>query len=396
MVNKKVEGYWICSHCGTKDIGGLTKTCPNCGQPQAKGLKFYVKSGTKKYLDSEISENYGKGADWVCPYCGSYNRYNAINCKNCGAEKASAEIDYFGKPVKINTENTNENPNSGEHIIINETFQPETYEVKELQSPCNKDESSDRLYNIKNNHDKNTSAYSTFQSFLKNINLSDVLGLFGIGITLITVIMLLISIFTPKTFDAWVSDKTWSRSINIQELRTLKESDWSVPYGGRIYDEKQEIRDYDHIVDHYDTIEHQESKEEFDYYEYSYIDNGDGTFDEIKEPIYKTVYYKTYETVPVYVDIPIYDTKYYYEIDRWCYDRTEKATGNLDNPYWPEFSLDHNEREAEKSEKYTIYFETRKEKTYSINVSYQEWLEYNMNEEYNITVVAGIVTKIEP
>jgi len=100
--------------------------------------------------------------------------------------------------------------------------------------------------------------------------------------------------------------------------------------------------------------------------------------------------------VPVYVDVPIYDTKYYYKIDKWCYNRTESSSGETDDPYWPEFNLSAKERESGRNETYTIYFETKEKKTYSKNVSYDEWKEFNLGEKYHITVVAGIVTEIEP
>lgn len=137
------------------------------------------------------------------------------------------------------------------------------------------------------------------------------------------------------------------------------------------------------------------SRNEFDHYDYKYTDNGDGTFDEKKVAVYKTVYDTEYRKVPVWDDIPIYDIKYYYEIDRWCYDRTEKASGKTDTPYWPEFTLRSKEREYGKSETYTVYFKTE-EKTYSKNFSYEEWKSYQLGNRVNITVVAGIVTEVEP
>lgn len=89
------------------------------GHLQSKGLKFEVKGGPKKYLDPKTAENYGKGADWVCAYCGSYNRYNNESCQNCGAKKAESENDYFGK--SITTERSS--------------------------SPCNKEEADDNFIN---------------------------------------------------------------------------------------------------------------------------------------------------------------------------------------------------------------------------------------------------------
>ena len=376
MARRRIEGYWTCSYCGTKGIGGLTKTCPNCGHPQSKGLKFELDSGSKKYLEPEIAENYGKGADWVCSYCGSYNRYNDESCKNCGAEKVEAEGDYFGNSI-----------------------------TEQSSSPCNKEESGDDFYQHNNdtvqntnynNYDVDKSSSNTKLSFMRNISLKAVLGILGGTTAIIAIIMLLISIFTPKMYDVELSNKSWDRIITIQELRTFDENDWDVPAGGRVYDERQEIRDYDHVIDHYDIEEHQVPRKEIDHYDYKYYDNGDGTFDEEEIPVYTTVYDIEYEEVPVYVDVPIYDTKYYYKIDKWCYNRTESSSGETDDPYWPEFNLSAKERESGRNETYTIYFETKEKKTYSKNVSYDEWKEFNLGEKYHITVVAGIVTEIEP
>lgn len=377
MAKRKVEGYWTCSYCGTKDIGGLTKICPNCGNPQSKGLKFYLKEGSKKYLDSKIAKDYGKGADWVCAYCESFNRYSNKICKNCGAQRAEAESDYFGKKQTS----------------------------KQSSPPCKKEEVSDNSYqeynymnqNVNhNNYDKEKRYSNKAQNFFGNINLKVLFGLLGGATAIIAVIMLLISIFTPKEYDVQLTNKTWNRSISIQKLITVDENDWSVPPGGRIYDEKQEIRDYDHVIDHYKTKEYKVSRKEIDHYEYKYSDNGDGTFDEEKVPVYKTVYDTEYKKVPVYKDVPIYDTKYYYKIDKWFHNRTESSSGKIDEPYWPEFELGYKEKESGRSETYTIYFETEEKKTFSKNVSYEKWQAYSLGEKYHITVVAGIVTEVEP
>lgn len=58
----------------------------------------------KTYLDSETAKNYGKGADWVCAYCGSYNRYNSSICKRCGAQKSSSEENPYGGRVYFSQE----------------------------------------------------------------------------------------------------------------------------------------------------------------------------------------------------------------------------------------------------------------------------------------------------
>lgn len=389
MSGKKIEGYWDCTHCGTKGIGGLTKTCPHCGNPQAKNLKFYVKPGAKMYLEPEVANDYGKGADWVCAYCGSFNRYNATVCKNCGAGKVEAEEDYFGKKV---------------NFTPSEDYTSEYYETAdEPHSPPYEQENKgdkERVYEDVNNYttldtEKDDTSLPEVRSFFSNINFKAVLSIAGGIIGIIALIMLFVSIFTPKEYSAQISDKTWNRSVTIQELRTLKEDDWDVPEGGRIYDSRREIRDYDHVIVDYEIEEYQVPRDELDHYDYEYTDNGDGTFDEEKVPVYKTVYDTEYRKIPIWDDIPIYDIKYYYEIDRWCYDRTEKSSGKTEKPYWPEFILASKERESGKSETYTVYFKVE-DKTYSKSFPYEEWNSYQLGTKVKITVVAGIVTEVEP
>lgn len=209
--------------------------------------------------------------------------------------------------------------------------------------------------------------------------------------------MLFVSIFTPKNYDAQISDKTWERIITVQELKTFKEDDWSVPTGGRVYDERKEIRSYDNIIIGYETVEREVPREVFDHYDYDYEDNGDGTFTEITIPVYVTVYETVKEEVPIWGKLPVYDIKYYYEIDRWTYKRTEESSGKTDEPYWPEFNLANKERESGRNETYTVYFKVdEEEKTFSKKISYEEWKAYKLKAKVKITVVAGVITEVVP
>lgn len=429
-MGRKVEGYWDCQYCGTKEIGGLTKICPNCGKPQSKGVKFYLKSGPKRYLDSEVAKDYGKGADWVCPSCGSYNRYNDTTCKNCGTSRKEAKEDYFGNPINSSSE-SNDEDNSESNTeseknhepVSKPSYEKPSYDFGIEGSSFSNHEKSDTestyisepiFEKANNNFEKSSDDFSKANALTKisdifseigdalsYVDLSKVL-LVGGGIAgVVAVIVLLVSIFTPKTYSAKITAKSWERSITVEELRTFDENGWYIPDGARVYDSREEIRYYDQVVDHYETRSYQVSRQEFDHYEYEYRDNGDGTFDEVSVPVYKTVYDTEYEQVPIYVDVPVYDTKYYYEIDRWCYKRTETASGtDKDEVCWPDVEYNSLERKGNTSEVYKIDLKTintkdTKTKSYSKNLSYDDWKAYDEGMIVTITVVAGIVTKVE-
>ncbi len=57
-------------------------------------------------------------------------------------------------------------------------------------------------------------------------------------------------------------------------------------------------------------------------------DMGNGKFEitEEKVPVYKTVTHKEKRQKPVYVDVPIYRTKYYYKLERWKPNRSVDTT----------------------------------------------------------------------
>ena len=84
-------GYWDCPYCSTKHIEGMRRECPSCGKPRGQEVKFYMDG--VRYLSEEESQTKGKGADWMCEYCGGYNSALDTVCVSCGAERSGK--DYF-------------------------------------------------------------------------------------------------------------------------------------------------------------------------------------------------------------------------------------------------------------------------------------------------------------
>ena len=218
----------------------------------------------------------------------------------------------------------------------------------------------------------------------------------------IAVIAGIIALAAPRSHEAIVNEKSWERSVEIEEYRTVEESSWdSIPSGGRLIDTKNEIRSYNTVLSHYETKTREISEQVLDGYdvEYYYEDNGDGTFTEHSRevPRYRTEYHtETYEE-PVYVSVPVYDTKYYYEIERWVHDRTEESSGVNVEPYWPEYTLDDDERAGTQKSEYIIAFYVEKKDTsykYSCG-SFDEFQSYDLKDKVSITVTAGNVTEIQ-
>lgn len=357
MTNKIVEGLWDCPYCGADKIGGLRKYCPSCGHPQSEDTTFYV-GEEKNYLTEEEINAVGNAPDWKCEYCTSLNNAKFKFCKNCGAERTEENKDY--------------------------------YQLRGEEAPSLEKEVEKRA--LKDLPLKSTKKMDAKK--LKKYILPIVCAVALIGG--------LIALLAPRSHDAIVNEKAWERSVVIEEYRTVEESCWdSVPSGGRLLHTKNEIRSYAQVISHYETKTREISEQVLDGYDIEtyYEDNGNGTFTEHTRevPRYRTEYYtETYEE-PVYVSVPIYDTKYYYEIERWVYDRTEESSGVNDEPYWPEYTLDDNEQVDTEEGIYTIeFYAETKDKAYDYTCeSLEEFESYDLNDKVSITVTAGAVTEIE-
>ncbi|MDO5154862.1 MAG: hypothetical protein Q4D51_02755 [Eubacteriales bacterium] len=352
-----VEGLWDCPYCNQKGIGGLKKQCPGCGHPQDEGTKFYL-GEQKNYLDAKVAQNYGKGADWTCSFCGGLNRYHVGECVNCGAPKESKSGDYFDNPKKM-------------------AEQKQSSTLSPKYSPASSVKTQDKERGMRE-------SLRTRKRFA---------WIAALLIALMTIIL------WPKNTAATLQDKSWSREIQIEAYKTVKESDWAVPAGGREYDHKKEIHHYDHVIDHYEDVSVQKSRDVLDGYDThtNYIDNGDGTFKEetVQTPRYRTEYYTETERQPVYKDVPIYKTKYYYEIEKWIYDHSVKTDGKKEDPYWGDVVLADQEREGERIEKYVVTFVTKKNKVYNKDVSLEEWQKFELGEKRKIVVQMGKIKKIK-
>lgn len=125
-----------------------------------------------------------------------------------------------------------------------------------------------------------------------------------------------------------------------------------MPPGGRAYSEQTELKGYVSVIDHYRTVTETKSRQVIDHYEtnYTYSDNGNGTFTEhsSQTPVYRTEYYEETHEEPVYRQDPVYATKYYYEIERWLNSgRNYPSSGDNHEPYWnTEYTLADNERDT--------------------------------------------------
>lgn len=86
---------------------------------------------------------------------------------------------------------------------------------------------------------------------------------------------------------------------------------------------------------------------------------------------------------------PRYRRKYFYEIEKWVYERTVSTSGTGKDPYWGETNLADNERESTKSEKYYITGRNQNEEDIKFTLSYEEWCTVDVDQTIFVDVFWG-------
>ena len=352
-MSKLVMGYWDCPVCGAKEIRGDVVNCPSCGRARGD-VKFYLKNISEgeireenersdiEYLTEEQANNVSKNPDWYCSFCNSLNSDNAQFCGNCGASRSDSEANYFDMLKKKQ-----------------EREQAEAAAQPQVSSAPRKSSRSPLLI-------------------------------------LAVIAVILIALFTWMNGSSTASDLKvtaleWTREITIEENRIFSESGWTLPAGAEQTDARREIQGYNQVMSGYRDREVQRSRQVLDHYEtyYTYEDNGNGTYSEVphQRPVYTTEYYTETVQEPVYVPVPYYGTKYYYNIRRWTPTRNVTASGSDHNAVWPEFELAENEREGEHLEEYrfTVEHTQKKEPAVTYQVAESAWKNINLGDMLIIT-----------
>lgn len=381
---QKVELLWNCAYCETKKILARHKNCPNCGRSREGGA-YLGDNPNSRILSKEDEKAFTGKPDWHCEYCGSMNPSNINTCRNCGSSRDESTRDYFDvqrEQIK-NGELPPELKLTNPQEVTSRLTREDTEQKKEEQT--------------KTHESNDTTEETTRVSHPTNLfKLSHFKNIKAILISLVIFIACGLSIFgivcacAPKNDTITVQSLAWERNIYTEIEKTVFENNWNLPTGARLRYTKEEFHHNDKVIDHYEMVEVTEYK-----YEKvgertwtEYEQNGDGTADVINcsEDIYDNVPYTHMESQPVYKDVPVNQTKYYYDIDKWVYNRTLTTDGNDHNVYWSEESLLTNEREQSRNESYFITAVNKKGEIKTYTLDYQVWKGVKIGDTFNVKV----------
>jgi hypothetical protein len=206
----------------------------------------------------------------------------------------------------------------------------------------------------------------------------------SVGVTLGVLVAVLLGLwsFWPVSRGMTVTGHEWARAIEIEQLDTYHETDWTVPAAGRQTGQFKAVHHHEQVLDHYET-----SDEEYEVQtgtrrvKTGTKSLGNGYFEDEYEgvPVYET---RTRQVrSPVYRDEPVYRTKYRYDIERWKYHATIPASGMGKNPYWPKVQLQQGmppycageQRERSRSERYAVHLVDKSQRKYTMAVKRPIW-----------------------
>lgn len=364
-----VMGYWNCPSCGNANIPGSSQSCPSCGKTRDNTVKFNApnesSSRPKVYVTDPVkAESLRNSPDWHCSFCDNLVNHYQERCPSCGHTREESDKNYY----QLHSERRSMRFSSDGSVQSSSSDDEEHH----------RNEDDDDEEEDEQPHSVRGGRMDTAKRILIGILIAALIVGAIVGAWFI---------FSPKERYITVEDIYWSRAIDIQEYRTVHESDWYVPAGGRVQYTKDEIHHYDRVFDHYETVTKARTVTTYRT-EYSYRDLGNGYFEE--EEYQVPEYHTEYETEqePVYRQDPVYRTKYYYDIERWVYHRSVRSGEHNQEPYWPSYTLADNERTSTTYENYMVKA-SYEDKTADYSMRYQDWIETYIGNELHVMVHFG-------
>ncbi|NJL01957.1 MAG: hypothetical protein HC910_15870 [Spirulinaceae cyanobacterium SM2_1_0] len=302
--------FWDCPECGHAHIPGPTQRCPNCFWWRDRETNFY-EAPDSRVLSPEELEQF-QGPDWICKVCGAANPERGepvanLLCGNCqqwqtnSLDLGDAAPDDLAAGIAVAKKHGEWQ--DGFHLPP-ETAANSKRQPSRAKADCRK--------------------YGWFAL----IGLV-AFGAVGVGWGLLV----------PRIIEAEVIARNWTVSIEIQELRPVREGGWSLPTGAYNVTSSQrqsgtrEVQTGTQTQQVEVAYEEQVGTQE----ECTTVSRGDGTGERscTDVPVYATRYRTETKEVPVYRTEPVYDTWYDYTIDAWQRLQVAVASGTDDQPRRP-------------------------------------------------------------
>jgi hypothetical protein len=332
------EMLWNCQFCGTEKLLAKThKHCPNCGGAQDPSWRYFPSDAEKVAVEGHVYV----GADWICSACQSPNANNATHCTQCGGGKDGATT----APRRHAQERAQGKVFHGETEADARAERAATSApIAELEEP-------------------------------RHLSATGVIGLLVVGLVLV---LIGLALFWKDEVQLTVVGHNWERSIDVERFAPTSASDWcgSIPADAYRISRTREVRSHDQVPDGQEcrTVR---------------SDNGDGTYSESESCTTK------------YRDVPVYDDRCHYSVNRWLVARTEVERGasRLETRRWPDVRLAQAgvclgcERKGAHRDRYVVNLEREDKKTVTCTFNESKWAGFVLGSRWQTrqAVITGRV-----
>lgn len=366
---QKTIGYvhleWTCPNCGTRNQG-IQKTCTTCGSPQPQEIGFEEARQQELIKDEALIETAKKGPDIHCPYCNARNTADAKVCVQCGGDLTGGVRREAGKVIGA--------------------FSNQPKPVQQVTCPhCGEQNPATNItckqcggnLSVAPKTEPTGGEAGAAPTAKKKAPIAagcGIAAIIGVAIIAVVVIILIILALTKKeAVSGTVQNIAWERIVEIQALTDVNRSDWKdeIPADARIGDCVEKF--------HHEQDNPAPQSTEVCGTPYT-VDTGSGVGEVVQDCVYQ-----------VYAEYCDYTIKDWTTIDRVSLDGTDM------NPVWPNLNLASDQREGERTEKYTIVFGTNDGIYTYITTDYRLFLECRPGSEWILSInTFGDIVDLEP
>lgn len=327
------EMFWDCEFCGSTKLLGLThRFCPNCGASQNPAKRYFPSDAEKVAVKDHVYV----GADVICPTCQTLSSAKAEFCGNCGTPLTDAAR---AKLIEGDIRQARD--------LVKENFDAEMQRIQAKPSS------------------------GWLQMFMQK-------GLYVPLLVLMACAVLCAGAFyaftrTEET-SVEVVGHSWEREIEILTFQTVRDSTWrdSIPSGAYDISSCSRRQSGTNRIPDGQTCETRR------------VDNGDGTFREVRD------------CRTNYREEPVYEDYCDYKIDKWVVTDTVSVDGDSfsDAPFWPEVSLNRTgdclgcQKTGDRDEKYVVKLkDSQTGKTYTCDFDREsDWQKYPMGTKWTLEI----------
>lgn len=300
---------WNCAACGTPGLLGVThRCCPNCGSPQDPKKRYFPEEGKEIALENHVYH----GVDRVCPFCTTAQGAQAKFCGSCGGDLNGA------KAVDLVQDAASDNA-----------------AVKAPVPPPTASKTSTTTHGRARRRQTSNAAPNPWIG-----------RAFKAGGALLAVFaaLVLCELFWTKPITLVVKSHAWSREIDVETFRSIREGNWCSSKPGDAYKVSRTRKQSG-----------TESVADGQTCRSVRRDNGDGSFS------------SSQECTTRYKQKPVYSDWCDYNVDRWVVTDTLKTHGDSKDeaPSWPSTAGIKggtrlgSERVGAQRENYSVHYENR-------------------------------------